>query len=85
MNTDIRTTIMIPEELLKAAKIAAVERNTSLSALIKNGLKKEVSRAMPKKKNTGKLTDLLSKYSLGINKIKREDIYDDYFRKRLSP
>ena len=86
MKTDnVRTTVIIPKELLKAAKIAAVERQTSLSGLVKNGLKKEIYGTKSKAKKIEKLSDLLGKYSIGINKIKREDIYDDYHRKKISP
>ena len=84
MDTNARTTVIIPRELLKAAKLAAIERQMSVSKLVKNGLKKEIFGEKKKSKKMGKLSDLLGKYSIGISKIKREDIYDDYLRKRIS-
>lgn len=84
MDINVRTTVIIPRDLLKAAKFAAVERQTSVSSLVKDGLKKEIYGAMPKRKKGKKLTDLLGKYSIGINKIDREDIYDDYLGKKVS-
>jgi len=74
---------MIPKDLLKAAKLTAVERQTSVSNLVQNGLKKELYQGKKQKQKAKKLTDLLGKYSIGINKINREDIYDDYFRKKF--
>ena len=65
---NVRTTVIIPRDLLKAAKIAAIERQTSVSGLVKQGLKKEVFGVTSKKKKAKKLTDLLGKYSIGITK-----------------
>lgn len=80
---NVRTTVIIPRDLLKAAKIAAIERQTSLSGLIQEELKEAVQRKkLPKKDNS--LLSLLGKRSIGIKKIKREDIYDDYLRKKIS-
>ncbi|KKS47327.1 hypothetical protein A3J20_05990 [Candidatus Gottesmanbacteria bacterium RIFCSPLOWO2_02_FULL_42_29] len=85
MDINVRTTVIIPKDLLKAAKLTAVERQTSVSGLVKQGLKQEIFGITLKKKKAKKLTDLLGKYSIGINKIEREDIYDDYLRKKISP
>ena len=68
MDINVRTTVIIPKDLLKAAKLTAVERQTSVSGLVKQGLKKEVFGVTSKKKKAKKLTDLLGKYSIGITK-----------------
>ena len=83
MDINVRTTVIIPRDLLKAAKIAAVERQTSLSSLVKEGLFEVVNKKTLKKKDDSILS-LLGKRSIGINKIRREDIYDDYPRKKIS-
>ncbi|OGG21184.1 hypothetical protein A3D03_06615 [Candidatus Gottesmanbacteria bacterium RIFCSPHIGHO2_02_FULL_40_13] len=80
---NIRTTVIIPKELLKAAKLAAIERQTSVSGLIQEGLKEVVQRKKSPKKDN-RLLNLLGKRSIGIKKIRREDIYDDYLRKKIS-
>ncbi|OGG03121.1 hypothetical protein A2W14_04615 [Candidatus Gottesmanbacteria bacterium RBG_16_37_8] len=84
MEYNVRTTVIIPRDLLKAAKLTAVERQTSVSDLVQQGLKKEIYAEKKKRKKGKKLTDFLGKYSIGINKIERKDIYDDYLRKKVS-
>ena len=45
----MRTTLDLPDELLKRAKIAAVERGTSLRSLVGAALERELGRAAPAK------------------------------------
>ena len=80
---NVRTTVVIPRDLLKAAKLAAIERQTSVSGLIQKGLKEVVYKNKSKKRDNS-LLNLLGKRSIGIKKIRREDIYDDYLRKKIS-
>lgn len=75
---------MIPKDLLREAKLAAIDRQTSVSDLIKNGLKKEIHGDKKAEKKDNSILSLIGKRSIGINKFKREDIYDDYLRKKIS-
>ena len=80
--------MIIPKDLLQTAKIEAIKRQTSLSRLVEQGLKREIygenmKRKITKKKDNS-LLRLLGKRSIGINKFRREDIYDDYLRKKMS-
>jgi hypothetical protein len=45
----MRTTFDLPDELLKRAKIAAVERGTSLRSLVGAALERELGRTAPAK------------------------------------
>ena len=48
-----RTTISIPEELLKRLRLMAVERRTSMAAVIREALEEKVSTHRPKPKSLG--------------------------------
>ena len=83
MNNLVRTTITLPQDLLKEAKLRTIEENKNLSLLIREVLVKELrginqvclKKAMPK----------LGKYNLGISaKFSRKEIYADYFKEKLS-
>ncbi len=43
----MRTTLDLPDELLRRAKIAAIERRTSLRRLVGEALERELSRPEP--------------------------------------
>ena len=80
--------MIIPKDLLQTAKIEAIKRQTSLSRLIEQGLKREIYGENIKRKKSkirdDSLLRLLGKRSIGINKFRREDIYDDHLRKKMS-
>jgi metal-responsive CopG/Arc/MetJ family transcriptional regulator len=48
-----RTTISIPEELLKRLRLIAAEQRTSMAALIREALEEKVSTYLPKPKSVG--------------------------------
>ena len=51
----MRTTLNIDDELLKEAKIAAIERNSTLTRIIEEGLRKELApeRRVKRSRNLG--------------------------------
>lgn len=80
----VRTTITLPEELLKAAKIAAVHERKSLSAVITEALEEKLAQQQEKGLPTRDPMTLLGKYSLGIkSKLRRKDLYADYLRHKV--
>jgi len=82
MQSRVRTTITLPEGLLEEAKIYSVKKKTNLSNLIAQALAKEVR--LPASKGQ-KLHMKLGKYSLGVkNHLRREDIYADYLKHKIS-
>ncbi len=82
MNTS-RTTINLPTDLLEAAKEAAFYRKTTLTALIRKGITKEIGQKAKKSKKNS-LSSFVGGRSLGFKGIKREEIYDEYLRKKVS-
>jgi hypothetical protein len=76
--TQIRTTVYLDENLYLAAKKKAVEERTTLTDLIKTGLKYRLSAA-DKKAAPRRL--LLGTHNLGLknrkNTFRREEIYAD--------
>lgn len=80
MQTKVRTTIILPEELLKNAKFTAVHEGKPLSKIIREALE---DRLMSKNKlPTQDPMKLLGKYSLGIKKLynKRSDLYEEHLK-----
>lgn len=78
-----RTTINLPENLFEAAKAAAFYRKTTLSDLIREGLANIVyGKDLPSKKKG--YSSFVGGRSLGIKKIRREDIYESNLREKVS-
>lgn len=48
-----RTTISLPDDLLKRLKLAALERGTSMAALIRETLEERASRQGPQPRSIG--------------------------------
>ena len=68
-----RTTITLPENLLRTAKIAAVHKNKPLSRLITEALEEMLNPS------------LLGKYSLGIkSKLHRKDLYAEHIKHKMA-
>lgn len=79
MQTRVRTTIILPEDLLQHVKMQAILEKTTLSGLIQNMIEKKKSVA-----KKGRLHMKLGKYSLGVkSSLSRKDIYADYFRHKI--
>jgi hypothetical protein len=74
MNTQmVRTTVYLPADLVALAKISALNRNYTLTGLVKRGLEKELKiNTKPKKEFTFKT------YKLGNPNyvFKRSDAYE---------
>lgn len=51
----MRTTLDLPDDLLRQAKIAAVQRGSTLRDLMANGLRRELSAASSSAQPAGKL------------------------------
>lgn len=84
MNTLARTTITLPEYLLRTAKITAAYQNKALSLIIREALEEKLT---PNKKNLPKINPmtLLGKYSLGIkSKLRRKDLYAEHIKHKMS-
>lgn len=78
MQTLYRTTITIPKNVHQQARIFAAHHNKSLSKFISDMLEKII--IVPVKPELP-----LGKYNLGVSKpIKRNDIYGDYLRRKVS-
>lgn len=84
MSNLVRTSVLIPEDLLQMAKLKAVKEKTTVSDMIRNVLHDQVhgKNAVAKKKDPMKS---LGKFSLGITKIynKRSDLYDEHIRRKM--
>ena len=86
MQTLVKTTITLPEDLLQQAKIRAIHKNVTLSQLIRNGLAKEIG-ITTKAKPTPAKDPLrhLGVFKLGIKSVytKRSEIYDDHLKRNM--
>lgn len=82
-NTLARTTVTLPQTLLRTAKIVALHKNKPLSRLITEALEEKL---LPQKKvSTQNPMELLGKYKLGINKIyeKRSELYEEHIKRKM--
>ena len=75
----MKTTVDLPEEVLRKAKIAAVERKTTLKELICKSLLREIDGGVDP---TTSPNDLATAFSRGNNtdapvgRLRREGLYD---------
>ncbi len=79
----VKTTVTIPEDLLRMAKLKAVQEKTTVSDLIRDGLKTRLQRPrMIEKKDPMRLA---GRFRLGSAKIynKRSDLYDDHILRKM--
>lgn len=81
---NVRTTVILPEELLETAKATAFYRRLTLSHLIKEGLESVIRGESREKVKPLSFNDFLGKRSLKIKEVKREKIYESYLRKKMS-
>ena len=84
MSQLVKTTIMLPEELLQMAKYTAVREKTTVSGLIKTSLEQRLNGRIKKKQVKDPMSSL-GKLRLGINKIynKRSDLYEEHIRRKM--
>jgi len=90
MSNLIKTTITLPEEILQIAKIKAVQEKTTLSNLIREGLKTRLTIDFPSKKTSSRHKKLDPLRHLGVFKLgikepykKREDLYDEHIKRKM--
>lgn len=80
----VKTTLLLPEDLLQMAKIAAVQQKTTVSAMVRDTLDRHLSGAVttPSRKDPMKS---LGTFSIGIKKVynKRSDLYEDHLRRKM--
>ena len=78
MNTLVRTTVTLPSDLYESLRLQAFQQNTSFSGIVQKKLG-------GKNQKPGGLLSLAGKYNFGKkNPPKREEIYDSYFRRKVS-
>lgn len=83
MGNLVKTTVTIPEDIIKAARVTAVNEGTTLSNIIREALKTRVyGREKSARRDPMKLA---GKYSIGIGRIynKRSDLYDEHLKRKM--
>lgn len=81
---NVRTTVILPEDLLETAKATAFYRRVPLSRLIKEGLENVIKGEPDKTSKSLNFNDFLGRRSLKIKEVRREKIYESYLRKKVS-
>ncbi|KKU56642.1 hypothetical protein A3H89_00470 [Candidatus Amesbacteria bacterium RIFCSPLOWO2_02_FULL_48_11] len=73
MNTKIRTTVYLPQELVEAVKLEALSRGMTLTGMVEEGLKEQIKSRRTKRRKL-----VLKTYDLGNPKyvFKRTDAYE---------
>lgn len=79
----VKTTITIPEDILKRAKLVALQEKTTLSEILRDALKKRVygyTRTINKDP-----LKFMGAFSIGIKKIynKRSDLYEEHLKRKM--
>ena len=87
MADTVKTTIMLPEKILREAKIAAINERTTLSNIIASGIELRLGKPSKIKKSGQKKDPLrfLGAFSIGIkNPYKhRSDLYDEHIKRKM--
>lgn len=83
----VKTTVTVPEDLLRIAKLTALQEKTNLSSIIREGLQIRLSQRDFPKKSIKKKDPLryLGVFKLGI-KIPykhRSDLYEEHTRRKM--
>ena len=71
----MKTTIDLPEELVRRAKVAAAQRRSTLKNLVIEGLEAALSRETPSQIPADAMARLRKGYHLGGEPLKRDDIH----------
>lgn len=81
----VRTTITIPEDLLRQLKTKAVNKKISVSTLITNAIQKETPSPAKKRKKIKDPMKFAGVFSIGIDKIydNRDELYDEDIKRHL--
>jgi len=83
MSEQIRTTIVLPEDLLNQVKLYALSNKTNVSHLIRNCLEEKISGRRVKK--TKSILSLAGRLNLkGKEPPKRSRIYQQHAKKKIS-
>ena len=86
MNTAVKTTIMLPEDELMRAKIAAVQENKTLSEIIRDALAQRSPYKTKTRENEKDPMRLAGIFKLGVKKgetFRRKDMYDEYLKRKM--
>lgn len=84
MQAKVRTTITLPEEILHRAKLQAVLEKTTLSELIRRRIEED-KEGPTVQKIKKRMHMKLGSLSLGVNStFRREEMYEDYIRHKIS-
>lgn len=79
----VKTTIVIPEDVLQQLKITAVLNKTTVSKLLVNSYK-QLTAFTPRKKPTKDPLSVLGKYRLKTKKLPtRAEMYDEYLKRKM--
>lgn len=78
----VKTTVTLPEEIFRLAKITALQEKTTLSKLIREALDQRLYKTGRTNK---KPIEYLGKYTLGVkSKLHKQGIYDDFLKHKVS-
>ncbi|OGG03086.1 hypothetical protein A2W14_05275 [Candidatus Gottesmanbacteria bacterium RBG_16_37_8] len=86
MNKAIKTTIMLPEDELLRAKMAALQENITLSEIIRDALVQRTPRKTETRKKKKDPMRLAGVFKLGVKKgdtFRRKDMYDQYLKRKM--
>ncbi len=75
----MKTTIELPEEVIQRAKIAAIQRKTTLKELIYQSLLRELDDPVPTKTDPNELAAAFSRgcnIDTPVGRLRREELYD---------
>lgn len=79
----VKTTVTIPEDLFREAKLAAVQEKVTFSRILREALDERIHRRNKRfKKNPLRLA---GRFKLGVNQLykKRSDLYDEHIRRKM--
>ncbi|MBI5620538.1 hypothetical protein HY949_02050 [Candidatus Gottesmanbacteria bacterium] len=80
----IRTTLLLPEDLLQMAKMVAVQQKTTVSAMVREGLGQRIDDQSHTTREKEPI-HRLGVFKIGIKKAygKRSDLYEEHLRRKM--
>lgn len=81
----VRTTITIPQNLYKLIKMKAVVKNTSVSGLVTDLIKQDISPGPVTKTKKKDPMSTLGVFKIGIKEIykSRDELYEDHLKRKM--
>lgn len=85
MTQMVKTTIILPEDLLQQAKVKAIHEKKTLSQLVSEGLETRLTAEKQTRKAPADPMKTLGKLKLGITKVyeHRSELYDDHLKRKM--